>query len=154
MAQKVSSALRGFLNAYPPEVRKIYIATREIVLTLAPKANELIYDSYNALSSVYSFTENMKQGFIHIAAYPKHVNLGFNQGASLQDPDILLFGTGIRIRHIKIREIAALENIGALRLVEQAILQGKAMRGDKFDRKVLPGNAIVKSISAKKRRPS
>lgn len=153
MAREVSNALNNFLNAYPPEVHKTYIATREMVLTLAPNANELVYDSYNALSCVYSFTENMKQGFIHIAAYPKHVNLGFNQGASLQDPNTLLVGTGTRIRHIKIKVLATLENSGTLKLVELAILQGEEMGGIKSGGDTTIGNSIVKSISAKKRRP-
>jgi len=90
MTRAVSKSLHQFLSAYAPEIADLYLKTRQTVLAKAPHANELIYDAYNALSCVYSFTENMKQGFIHIAAYPNHVNLGFNQGASLEDPDSLL----------------------------------------------------------------
>lgn len=72
MTRAVSKSLRQFLSAYAPEIADIYLKTRQTVLAKAPHANELIYDAYNALSCVYSFTENMKQGFIHI----RHIKIG------------------------------------------------------------------------------
>jgi hypothetical protein len=41
--------------------------------------------------------------FGYVDAFSAHVNVGFFQGASLNDPAGLLEGTGKRMRHVKIR---------------------------------------------------
>ena len=66
-----------FLSAFPPSVSKLFLATRRLVLDVAPGANELVYDAYNAVSSAYTFSDRLKEAFCHVAAYPTHVNLGF-----------------------------------------------------------------------------
>jgi hypothetical protein len=52
--------------------------------------------------------------FGYVAAFSAHVNVGFFQGASLDDPAGLLVGSGKRMRHVKVRwgeagDAAALE---------------------------------------------
>ncbi len=153
MTRLVSESLREFLGAYPPEIEDTYLKTRDAVLARTPQANELIYDAYNALSCVYSYTESIKQGFIHIAAYPKHVNLGFNQGATLPDPKSKLQGNGARIRHIKVSHIDDLKNEDTLDLIDAAILQGEQMLADIPGATMSSGGSIVKSVSENKRRP-
>jgi hypothetical protein len=66
----------------------------------APDARELVYSLY-AVVDLFTF-RGPGNAFIHIVAYEKHVNLGFNDGASLPDPHRLIGGTGKRIRHIRI----------------------------------------------------
>src|SRR4026207_616530 len=80
--RKPPTALREFLQPYEPAVARLFLAARGAVLRAAPNATELIYDAYNAVSAVYSFTDRMKEAFCHVAAYPKYVNLGFNRGGS------------------------------------------------------------------------
>ena len=41
--------------------------------------------------------------FAYVAAFSAHVNLGFFQGAELDDPAGLLQGAGKRMRHVKLR---------------------------------------------------
>lgn len=41
--------------------------------------------------------------FAYVNAFKAHVNVGFFQGASLEDPHRLLEGTGKRMRHVKLR---------------------------------------------------
>jgi hypothetical protein len=76
-----------FLSAYEPGITALALAVRAVVLTEAPDAVELLYDAYSAVSAGYSFTGRPSDAFIHIAAYAQWVNLGFNQGADLDDPD-------------------------------------------------------------------
>src|SRR6185369_3907011 len=66
-------------------------------------------------------TGRLKEGFLHIASYAKHVNLGFNQGASLPDPQKVLVGTGNRIRHIKFMPGTELEKPWLRRYIRAAI---------------------------------
>src|SRR5688500_8212534 len=41
--------------------------------------------------------------FAYVAAFSAHVNIGFYQGASLTDPEGLLYGGGKRMRHVKLK---------------------------------------------------
>jgi hypothetical protein len=41
-------------------------------------------------------------GFAYVNVFRAHVNVGFFQGANLQDPKGLLQGTGKRMRHVKL----------------------------------------------------
>ena len=41
--------------------------------------------------------------FCYVGAFTAHVNVGFFQGASLEDPAGLLEGSGKRMRHVKLR---------------------------------------------------
>jgi hypothetical protein len=66
----------------------------------APDATEMVYSVY-AVVDLFTFGRP-SDAFIHIVAYEKHVNLGFNQGATLADPHGLIKGTGKSIRHIRI----------------------------------------------------
>ena len=52
--------------------------------------------------------------FAYVAAFKAHVNVGFFQGASLPDPHGLLEGSGKRMRHVKLR-FGAPVNEAALR---------------------------------------
>lgn len=41
--------------------------------------------------------------FAYVNVFAAHVNLGFFQGAALQDPEQLLLGTGKLMRHVKLK---------------------------------------------------
>src|SRR5215470_8055645 len=123
------AALRKFLEPYDPTVARLFFAARRTVLAAAPQATELVYDAYNAVTAVYTFTDRLKEAFCHVAAYPGHVNLGFNRGAALADPEQLLVGTGASIRHVRISTTRDLQQPGVQRLVRAAVEQGKRLTG-------------------------
>ena len=62
----------------------------------------------------------MDKTFCYIKAASKHVNLGFDKGAVLQDPEGLLEGTGKLMRHIKLKPGKAIPEAHIRLLVEQA----------------------------------
>jgi len=88
------------LAARRPLMAPIVLALREMVVREAPQATESVYSLY-AVVDLFTFAR-ASDAFIHIVAYEKHVNLGFNQGALLPDPHGLIAGTGKKIRHIRI----------------------------------------------------
>lgn len=124
--RRLPAPLRELLDAYDPQVRRLFRASRDRVLEAAPEANELVYDAYNAVAAAYSFSERLKDGFCHVAAYTSHVNLGFHRGAELPDPEGLLEGSGVRIRHVKIRALADLDRPGVRTLVAAAARGGRS----------------------------
>src|SRR5579871_3047203 len=92
--------LLDFLSAYDPAIAQLALAVRELVLDAAPNAIESIYDAYSAVSIGFSFNGRLKDTFCHVATYAKYVNLGFNRGATLSDPQRVLQGTGKAVRHV------------------------------------------------------
>ena len=144
------AALRRFLAAYDPAVARLFLAARAAVLDAAPGASELVYDAYNAVATAYSFTDRLKEAFCHVAAYRRYVNLGFNQGATLPDPEGLLVGSGARIRHIRIAAVADVRRPGVRKLLRAAV-----RRGRRIDAAPTTGpRTIVKPSYAKTRRPA
>jgi hypothetical protein len=115
--------LLGFLAAYDRPVAELAFALREMLLEAAPDAIESIYDAYSAVAIGFSFTGRLKDTFCHIATYAHHVNLGFNRGATLSDPQKVLEGTGKSVRHIKIAHESDLAAPFLAHYIREAIAQ-------------------------------
>jgi hypothetical protein len=115
--------LLSYLAQCDPHISDLTLALREIVLEEAPDAVESILKGY-AVAIGFSFTgKPLKDGFCHIVAYSTHVNLGFNRGAQLPDPNRMLEGKGKSIRHTTIRNQSELERPFVRRYLQTAIEQ-------------------------------
>jgi len=126
MARPPDRRLLNCLAAYDPQVSDLTLALRELVLEEAPAAIESVVKSY-AVAIGFSFTgKPLKDGFCHIVTYASHVNLGFNRGAILPDPNRILVGKGKSIRHMTIRNYGELENPVVRRYLQAAIEQVSA----------------------------
>ncbi len=112
--------LLEFLAPYHREIQAVALALRDLVLATAPGLNELVYRTY-VVAVGFSFTSDWRDGPCHIAVYPKHVNLGFQRGALLPDPDGVMEGTGKAIRHIKVESAADLKRPLLKRYLRAAI---------------------------------
>lgn len=122
MSRPPDPTLLSYLAPYDPHVSSLSLALREIVLDEAPGAIESLVNGY-AVAIGFSFTgKPLKDGFCHIATYATHVNLGFNRGALLPDPNRVLAGAGKLIRHITIRTPDDL-NLPYLRRYLQAAIE-------------------------------
>jgi hypothetical protein len=141
--------LRRFLAAFDPAIGRLFLAARRRMRAAAPGASELTYDAYNAVTVVYSFTGRVAEAFLHVAAHRGHVNVGFNRGTELADPDGMLAGTGARIRHVRIANAAELRSPALARLIRGAVAQGRALAPARAARPV----SVVRPTSGAKRRP-
>ena len=123
MVRPPSRVLMTHLATVDPHVSDLVLALRQTVLEEAPEAVESISKGY-ALAIGFSFTgKPLKDGFCHIAAYAGHVNLGFNRGAQLADPNRVLEGNGKQIRHVTIRNHDDLQRPYIRRYLQAAIEQ-------------------------------
>jgi hypothetical protein len=112
-----------YLAPYDPRVTSIALALRDIVLEEAPEAIESLVNGY-AVAIGFSFTgKPLKDGFCHVVTYANHVNLGFNRGAQLADPDGVLEGSCKSIRHLRIRNHDDLDRPLVRRFLRAAIAQ-------------------------------
>ena len=134
-------------------VAGLALDARAYLLAIEPRATETIYDAYNAVAIGYSFTGRLKECYCHVAVYRKHVNLGFNRGADLDDPQEILQGKGSQVRHVTIHEKTALAGPYLKNLVRAAIVNARALGVAGGIPEIEP-QSIVKAIYANRRRPT
>ena len=111
---------QSVLETKPQSLVELYIDLRNFVLELYPDSNELLYHTH-ALTSLFTVSEKMGDGFCHIPVYSEHLNLGFNEGTLLSDPNNLLQGTGKLIRHIPVKATTDYRNPEVKALLQEAI---------------------------------
>ncbi len=109
-----------YLKYKEQKIIDLYLDLREFLLSINAQSNELLYHTH-ALTSLYSVSEKMSDAFCMIPIYTNHLNLGFNKGTLLEDPNRILQGTGKLIRHIPIETEADFKNDAVKNLMEKAI---------------------------------
>jgi hypothetical protein len=139
-----AAQLDVFLARFDPDVVSMARATLRRVRELAPGAIALVYDAYNALSVPFSSSEQLRDAFVAVVVYPRHVNLAFNRGAELDDPERLLQGEGKLIRHIRATP-------GVLANEEVARLVRVASENAGLELRTNGGRVVVKAIYERQR---
>ncbi|MDX6385019.1 MAG: hypothetical protein QOK48_2592 [Blastocatellia bacterium] len=157
MSHTPPPALIKFLKPYDREIRDLALELRALVLEEMAPCYENIYDAYNAVAIGYGTSDRLRDGIFHIAVYTKHVNLGFNEGATLEDPKGILQGSGNQIRHIPMKSIQDIKRPVVRSYIrrarKKAIADARRLGAPALPK---PDGVIstVKAIYAKKRRPS
>src|SRR6267143_584842 len=150
------SALIKFLKPYDREIRELALELRGMLLEEIAPCYENIYDAYSAVAIGYGTSDRLSDGIFHIAVYSNHVNLGFNEGATLDDPKGILLGKGNRIRHLTIKSPADLARPEIRAYIRRARKQAQAdarKLGEPAPKRPERVISTVKAIYAKKRRP-
>lgn len=133
-----------YLDLKSKAVISLYVDLRNYILELSPDCNELLYHTH-ALTSVYTLSEKLSDGFCMLPIYTNHMNLGFHKGALLDDPNNLLTGTGKLIRHIPISSPKDYRNPKVKQLIKVAI---------KFAKEDMDGVCDSKGVTISKIRNS
>ena len=120
-----SEELISMLSRYDIKVGELALMLREMILKEVPNAVEKLFQVY-ALVFWYSLTGKMSNAFVQVVIYPKGVNLMFNRGAELEDPDGVLVGEGKIIRHIKVRKPEDLNSPYLRKFIRAALKNEKA----------------------------
>jgi hypothetical protein len=147
VARPVPADLVSFLAPLRSEIQDLALGLRARVVAVVPAAHEIVWDATNAVSLVYAPSDRWQDGVVHIAAYSKRVNLGFNDGATLTDPLGVLTGTGRRIRHVSFRSSS---DVGAA-WIEEYVAAALAQAG--LDAHMGDGGTTVRVSNGPKRRP-
>lgn len=101
-------------------VVELFKDLRNYILELHPDSNELVYHTH-ALTAVFSISDKLSDAFCMLPIYTNHLNLGFNKGTLLKDPNKLLTGTGNLIRHIDVKKTSDYRNPKVEALILEAI---------------------------------
>jgi hypothetical protein len=116
------------LLPYGEAIQKLALGARKLILEEAPEAGEFVYEVYT-IADHFAFTERPSDAFVFTTTHGNWVNLGFNFGALLPDPNGLLRGEGKRIRHARIAQAKDLDAPGVRELVRAAIAQAERPEG-------------------------
>jgi Domain of unknown function (DU1801) len=116
------------LLPYGEVIQELALAARKLILEEASEASEFVYEVYT-IADHFTFTERPSDAFVFTTTHANWVNLGFNFGSLLPDPDGLLRGEGKLIRHVRIAKAADLDAPGVRELVRDAIAQAERPEG-------------------------
>src|SRR5438046_1438108 len=119
---KRDPAVDNWLRTRSEEYHAIVLKWFERLRRCGPDVRELLHDGA-ATACVGDVP------FAYVGAFKDHVNVGFFNGAALDDPFELLEGTGKRIRHVKLRADAPVDGHSLDELIRAAYLDGQARAG-------------------------
>ena len=152
MSKEETRDLLDFLEPFNQDIKDIALWLREFVWGIYPESNELIYDNYNAVAIGWSPSDRVGETFCSIAVGSnKYVHFGFYWGSKIPDPDKILLGKGNQYRYITVKTQKDFPKTYMKKLIKEAYFYSLSIMKDK--NQVLKGATIVKSISAKKKRP-
>lgn len=115
-----------YLAEFDLKVGELALALREMVLEELPGASERVFRVY-ALVFWYSLSGKMADAYCSIVVNSKHVNLMFNRGAELADPNGLLVGSGKIIRHLKVKRPEDLKQPHLRKFIRASIKHAKSI---------------------------
>jgi hypothetical protein len=148
MSHRPPNELLEYLRRYDPAIGDLTLTVREFVLRETAPPHEYVLNVSYTVAMGYGPTERMGDTVCMIGAYSAHVNLGFNQGAELEDPQGLLQGTGKKIRHVKIKTAADLSHPGIRDLLREAWEHAGLSERDRSNQ---TATRVIKGGSRKKR---
>lgn len=112
-------AVDVWLAGEPSELRSIARQWFERMRECGDDVLELMHDGCPV-----ACVEDAPFGYVN--SFKSHVNVGFYQGASLQDPAGLLEGNGKRMRHVKLKPGSPTNEAALTRLIDDAYADIKA----------------------------
>jgi hypothetical protein len=151
MSKEQKKELLKFLKPFGNEITDLVMWLRDFAWDLCPRANELIYDNYNAVAFGWSPTEKVGHTICSIAVghSSKNIHFGFYWGNEIPDPDKILLGQGNQYRYILVTDKKTFPKTYIKKLVGQAY--ANCLLKVKDQKQLVNGLTIVKSVSARKR---
>ncbi len=120
MQRKIHPHFLYLLELKEQKLIDLFKDLRGFILDIHPDSNELLYHTH-ALTAVFSISDKLKDAFCMLPIYTNHLNLGFNKGTLLSDPNKLLTGTGNLIRHIPVESPQDYRNKKVKDLIKSAV---------------------------------
>ena len=142
--ERISAELQPMLSGHPESLRRLALAGAERLSQMLHPADLLIYDTH-AVAMGWTFTGKASDLVIHMPVYAKHINLGFNFGTSLEDPEGRLKGKGENSKHLHFASLSVLDDPYVVRLIEASMAM--AQRGGSDSRVVAKTGYSKKPIA-------
>ena len=151
MGKKDTKDLLKFLSPFPEEIVETVLWLRDFVWSIYPKANELIYDNYNAVAFGWSLSDKLGDTFCSIAVGRSSYNIhfGFYWGNKIEDPEKILLGKGNQYRYILVKQKKDFPKTYITKLMKHAFDYSVSKAKNLKD--VPAGTTITKAVSKTKR---
>lgn len=115
----MNDGFEEILASFSPQVSDLARRTRALIQEVMPNVVEVPWPRQRIIGYGVG-PKKMTEHFCYISLHKSHVNLGFNYGSELPDPEGLLEGSGGLFRHVKIKTPDDLANPALRRLLEVA----------------------------------
>jgi hypothetical protein len=113
------AAFRELLAASSPAVQAITEALDALVRRVDPHVVQVVWTHQRTVGYGVG-PKKSSEHYCYLAVYDRHVNLGFNEGAALDDPEHVLGGSGAKFRSLKVTEPAQADDPPLADLLRQA----------------------------------
>jgi hypothetical protein len=113
------AALRELLAASSPAVQAIIEALDALVRRVDPDVVQVTWTHQRTVGYGVG-PKKSSEHYCYLAVYANHVNLGFNEGAALDDREHVLGGSGAKLRSLKVTDPARAEDARLVDLLRQA----------------------------------
>ena len=144
--RSAEAELRGLLVRFAPAHQRLVGTMRRWLRKRLPTAHELVYEYRDFFVISFSPSGHGYEGVFGIRGSAKGVELHFNGGKELPDPEKLLRGSGKQVRSIQVEGASTLARPAVTRLVEEAIARNPMPFAGTGR-----GPVVVRSTSARKR---
>jgi len=112
-AVKRDPAVDAWMKEHSGELGALARHWFEVMRERGDDVRELLHDGYPTACVADA-------AFAYVSAFTAHVNVGFFRGAELADPAQLLEGTGMHMRHVKLRPESDIDATALAELVDAA----------------------------------
>lgn len=136
--------LRTIIAKFAPDSLRLISAVRKALRKRLPTSHELIYEYRSWLVVSFSPSEQGFEGVFGIRADADGVQLYFNRGKELPDPEKLLRGSASLVRYIDLENAATLTRPAVVKLAEEAIARNTVPFATEGD-----GSVTIRSKSNK-----
>jgi len=113
-----------FLADYPPQIQEVAGGLRATVKQAVPEIEEKIYRGWRLIGYRVKLPEPRRQSrgayFCYIAPGAEALQLGFEYGILMADPEGLLEGEGKQVRYVTVSSTADFKRAGVSQLVVEA----------------------------------
>ena len=109
-------------------VQEIAKRVRQLIVEVYPDVVEVAWPKQKIVGYGVG-PKKMSEHFCYIGIHKSHVNLGFYRGAELADPAGLMEGTGIKLRHVKVRDITEADRSSLRDLIQRSLEERKTALG-------------------------
>ena len=144
--RSAEAEVRGLIATFAPEHEGLIGTMRRSLRKRLPTAHEVVYEYSDSFVISYSPDERGYEGVLAIRAGAKGVDLYFNRGKGLPDPEKLLRGSAKLVRFIHMEGASTLARPAVARLIDEAIA-----RNDVPFASAGRGPVIIRSTTARKR---
>ena len=147
--RSAEAEVHTLIAKFAPAHLRLIGAMRRWLRKRLPTAHEVVYEYRDCFVISYSPSERGYEGVLAIRASENGIKLYFNRGKELPDPEKLLQGSGEQTRSIDLEGASTLARPEIARLIDEALARNRVP----FAR-TGRGSVVIRSTSAKRRRPA